>query len=396
MSGYSSIIEENKKWIEETLAKVDGKLSSVAIRSRGKLVDGVGDDGVTHKSVPPEAWTSGFFGGLMALMYNHTGNSEYLETARVCERMLDPALEDFAGLYHDVGFMWHILSGALYRLTGDTRSKNRNLHAAASLFSRFIPDGRFIRAWNGVHNPDRNVDRWTIIDCMMNLPILYWASDIIGDDRFKRVAILHADNTILTHIREDGSAAHIVEHDRMTGEKIKYAQGQGISPDSSWSRGQSWAIYGFVLSYMATGEMRYLDTAVGVADYYIDNVSSDWIPRIDFKAPATPVYYDTTSSAIAACGLIEIARALGDGAGDKYLDAAINLLRKVDESFTDYDPATDVMISHGSVRYPVPGLMTEKTAGVHIPIIYGEYFYTEALLKLHGSDFNPWLDCREA
>ena len=392
MKSYTKLIEENKAWLEETFKKIDKKLSAVTVRSRDKLVDGVGPDGVTHKSTKPRNWTSGFWGGMNAMMYEHTGNEDYLLTAKRSEELLDEALEDFEGLYHDVGFMWHVLSGALYRITGDEKSKNRNLHAAASLMSRFILGGNFIRAWNAPRPKDGLAEHWTIIDCMMNLPILYWASELIGDDRFKRVAMAHADNALRCHIRPDGSVAHIVEHDRETGDIVKVInRNQGLNADSSWSRGQSWALYGFALSYLHTGETRYLDASKKVANYFIANVCDDWIPRVDFRAPAEPVYYDTTAGMCAACGLIELAKALPEDEGGMYAAAAINMIKAISEKFGDFNPETDVMISHGTVRYPIPGELTPEKAGVHIPIIYAEFYFVEAVLKLLGSDFNPWL-----
>ena len=390
MKSYNRIVEENRAWLEETFAKIDKKLSAVTIRSRDKLVDGVGPDGVTHKSTRARNWTSGFWGGMNVMMYERTGNEDYLLTAKRSEELLDPALEEFCELYHDVGFMWHVLSGGLYRVTGDEKSKNRNLHAAASLMSRFILGGNFIRAWN-TPRPIGLVENWTIIDCMMNLPILYWASEVIGDDRFKRVAMAHADNSLRTHLRPDGSVVHIVEHDRETGDSLVHiSQNQGLGAETSWSRGQSWALYGFALSYMHTGEQRYLDAAKRVANYFIANVCDDWLPRVDFRAPAEPVYYDSTAGMCAACGLIEIAKALPEDEGGMYAIAAINLLKALSEKFGDFDPDHDVMISHGTVRYPVPGLLTEEKAGVHIPIIYAEFYFVEAILKLLGSEYNPW------
>ncbi len=393
MKTYNELLLENKAWIEETFAKVDKKLSAVTLRSRNKLVDGVGPDGVTHKSTEPSNWTSGFWGGMNVLMYEYTKNEDYLITAKKSEEMLDEALANFEELYHDVGFMWHILSGALYRLTGDEGSKRRNLFAASSLFSRYVMSGGFIRAWNDVSGDGwakRPVKDWSIIDCMMNLPILYWASDVIGDDRFKQIAMAHADMALEQHLRPDGSVNHIVEHDRATGEAVENIGGQGLAADSSWSRGQSWAIYGFVLSYIHTKDVKYLDAAKRVANYFIANVCDDWLPRIDFRAPSTPVYYDSTAAMCAACGMLEIAKAVGENEGGMYANAAINMMKAVSEKFGDFNPDTDVMISHGSVRYPVPGVYDEKQAGVHIPIIYAEYYFVEALLKLLGSDFLPW------
>ncbi len=393
MKNYKELLDENRAWIEETFKKVDDKLSAVTIRSRDKLVDGVDAQTGTHKSTPPENWTSGFWGGMNVLMYEYTKNEEYLKTAKRSEELLDVALSDFEELYHDVGFMWHILSGALYRLTGDESSKRRNLFAAASLASRYVLSGKFIRAWNdGSANgwAQRPVRDWSIIDCMMNLPLLYWASDYIGDNRFSQIAMAHADMALEQHLRPDGSVVHVVEHNRETGECVECIGGQGIAPDSSWSRGQSWAVYGFTLSYIHTGEKRYLDAAKRVSNYFIANVCDDWIPRIDFRAPSTPVYYDTTAGMCAACGMLELARVLPKNEGGMYANAAINMLKAVAERFCDFDPKTDVMISHGSVRYPVPGVYSEKQAGVHIPIIYAEYYFVEALLKLLGSDFLAW------
>ena len=391
MKTYEQQLKENRAWAEETFKKIDSKLASVTLRSRDKLADNVDEFGI-HKSVKPHSWVSGFWGGLNVLMYEHTKNEEYLKTARRSEELLDEALFDFEKLYHDVGFMWHILSGALYRLTGDKNSKNRNLHAASSLASRFILGGNYIRAWNDTSSKgwaQHQVTNWTIIDCMMNLPILYWASDIIGDDRFKRIAMAHADNTIKSHIRPDGSVVHCAEHDRESGEVIETFGGQGYAVGSSWSRGQAWGIYGFAFSYLHTGEERYLDAARRIANYFITNVCDEWVPRIDFRAPDEPRYYDTTAGCIAACGMIELAKALPEHEGGIYMNAAINMLKAISEKFGDFDPANDAMIRGGSVRYPA-GNLTPAEAGVHRYIIYADYYFTEAVLKLLGSTFNPW------
>ena len=384
MKNYNEILAENKAWAEETFAKIDKKMSAMTLRSRNKIPDGVDESGF-HKCTPPHGWTSGFWGALNWLLYNQTGNEEYMKTAKQSELLMDKALAKFEQLHHDVGFMWHILSGASYRLTGDESSKLRNLYCASTLSSRFVLGGNFIRAWNG-----KNDTNWSIIDCLMNLPILYWASDVIGDDRFKRIAMEHADMSIACHLRDDGSIAHIVEHDRETGEVVATHAGQGYAVGSSWSRGQAWAVYGFTISYLHTGEQRYLDAAKQVANYFIANCCDDWLPRVDFRAPSTPVYYDSTAGACAACGMIELAKALPENEGGMYMNAAINILKAMEKSFCNFDPANDHMLDYGTVRYPIPGVYDEKQAGVHISIIYGDYFYTEAVLKLLGSTFNPW------
>ena len=266
---------------------------------------------------------------------------------------------------------------------------------AASLASRFVlatkVPGGFIRAWNGKRGTEWDNYSRTIIDCLMNLPLLYWASDVTDDDRFARFAKAHADVSLRDHLRADGSVNHIVDHDRETGELTDTKAGQGYAVGSSWSRGCSWAVYGFVLSYQHTKDERYLEGAKRAADYFVENVKSDWLPRVDFRAPAEPVLYDSTAGACAACGLIELAKILPENEGGRYLDAAINLLRTMGEKFCDFDPANDHMLDYGTERYPAdytPEGM--KKAGVHMSIIYGDFFYVEAVLKLLGATFTPW------
>ena len=388
MKNYKELLEENKAWAEESFAKIDKKMSAVTLRSRDKLVDGL-KNGV-HRSVAPECWTSGFWGGLNAMLYNRTKNEEYLKTAQRSEELLDPALISYEKLYHDVGFMWHILSGALYRLTGNEMSKDRNMHAAASLFARFVmykdAPGGFIRAWNDPWQGSQ-VENWTIIDCLMNLPILYWATEITGDDRWTRLAMAHADMALKDHLRPDGSVVHIAEHNRDTGELVTTHAGQGYAVGSCWSRGQAWGLYGFTLSYIHTGEERYLNAAKQIANYFIANCCDDWIPRVDFRSPSQPVMYDSTAGACAACGLLELAKRLPEHEGGMYMHAALKILQALEKNFIDYNPDTDAMLTHGSVLYP---RLEGQMGCVHIYIIYADYFYTEAILKLLGEEFLPW------
>ena len=379
---YDEIIAQNQAWIDETWAKIEKKATKAAVKGRNKIpytTDANGDH--TDKSNDPHMWTNGFWGAYMWLMYEATKNEDFAITAKNCEKVMDACFNDIDQLHHDVGFMWHIMCGARYALTGDKAARNKDLLCAMTLASRFKLNGGYIRAWNGLWKGDSN-DGWTIIDCLMNLPLLFWASREIGDDRFAQIAISHLDMAMNHHIRPDGSVNHIVIHDLETGEMIGTHLGQGYAVGSTWSRGASWAVYGFALAYAHTGDVRYLDTAKKVANDFIANLAvENWIPLVDFRAPAEPVQYDSTAGAIAACGFIEIAKHCPEHEKKLYLTAAINTLKAMDEKFCRWGDNIDAFLDCGKEMYH---------EGQSHPIIYGDFFYTEAILKLKGSNFNPW------
>ena len=386
MKTHAQLIAENKAWAEQTFEKIENKMSKVTIRSRDKLPYLVDENGIhlDRMQTNPSWWTNGFWGGLNAMLYMQTKNEDYLKTLESSERLLDKTLfEDVKKLHHDVGFMWYLSSGARYRITGAKDSLTRTFLAAGTLCGRFVTGANFIKAW---HGQDMARD-WSIIDSMMNLPLLYWATRETGDDRYKRLAMAHADTTITHHIRPDGSVAHQAEHNRDTGELVATYAGQGYAVGSSWSRGQAWALYGFVISYIHTGEQRYLDTAMKIANYFIAACCDVWIPRADFRAPDNN-YYDSTAGACAACGLLELGRVLPEYYGGIYTNAAVNILRAM-EKFCNFDPERDDMLGYGTDRCPREPFKFEN-CGVHIPIIYGDFFYTEALLKIMGSEFFMW------
>ena len=207
----NTILENNKQWIDETWQKIEEKLRRTSVELKDKIpkvtTNGVYDD----LSKSPGAWTNGFWPGIMWLMYDATGEECFKIAAENVEEKLDGALENFNVLHHDVGFMWLLSSGANYLLTGNKKSKNRNLHAAAALASRYNVDGGFIKAWN-----DKGADGWVIIDCMMNIPLLYWAAKETNNVAYSKIADKHAEKTMKHHIRPDGSVYHVVEYDITT------------------------------------------------------------------------------------------------------------------------------------------------------------------------------------
>lgn len=314
-------------------------------------------------------WTNGFWPASMVQMYDMTGDDMYLNEARRTEDLLDGAFRDYYGLHHDVGFMWRIASGFDWQLTGDEVNLKRTLLAASMLASRYNPNG-FIRAWNGEEKTG-----WAIIDCMMNLSVLYFAAEYMHDPRFSLIAQHHADTVQRVFIREDGTSEHIVCFDPLTGEVLEKRGGQGWKDGSVWSRGQAWAIYGFMISHCHTGREDYLKTACKVADAFIDLVKDDWLPACDLVAPKDPVIKDDCAAGIAACGMLEIVDALGE-AGEKYREAAFNLLTAMEKHHADWSEASPAIFTHCTEAY---------SKGHHMHMNYGDYYFIEAVNRLLGN-----------
>ena len=368
---------QDREWLQAMTRKLDRKMRYATEKARETPWIPYTTEKGGWKKNDIGWWTNGFWPANMWQMYLMTGEALYREEAIRAECMLDEAQKNFKNLSHDVGFMWLIHSGVRYALEKNPDSYDRTLFAAEMLAGRFNPNG-FIRAWNG-----KGQEGWAIVDCMMNLPLLYWATEETGDPRFRLIAMRHADTTIHSFVRPDGSCNHIVIFDPETGEFLDNPGGQGYESGSSWSRGQSWALYGFVLSWMHTGEQRYLDTAKRVAHYFISQITDDWSPRCDFRQPAEPALKDNAAGNIAACGLLELARALDEREGRFYYDAAIRILKSQEADAANWetdDPA--IFTKCTSAWHDLPGR--------HITMTYGDYYFIEAINKLRGEKLLFW------
>lgn len=380
--------EKDLNWVESVIQKFTTKLDWVSEKSKYKIpymsINGTHDDRAAENPSGADAdgicwWTNGFWGGLMWLMHHETGIGKYAEIANISEGYLDRGFQEFYGLHHDVGFMWLPTSVANYRVTKNPESRKRALHAANLLAGRFNLAGRFIRAWNDLDEGDTR--GWAIIDCMFNIPLLYWATEETGDPRYKQIAMAHADTAMTAFVRPDGSVNHIVEFDPFNGGVVRTHGGQGYGEGSSWTRGQTWALYGYMMSYIHTGKDEYLQTAKRVAHYFMANIPDSGIIPVDFRQPAEPVLEDDTAAAIAACGLIEIAKAVAEAERGMYLNAALKLLQAL-EPRCDWTEENDSIVLLGSEAY--------FRNRHHHPIIYGDYYFLEALLKLKGNDLYLW------
>ena len=321
-------------------------------------------------------WTGGFWPALMWQLYAAEKDAFFAEEARRVEKLLTNEFRVFHHLNHDVGFMYLLSCGADFKLTGDEQARTDTLHAASLLMGRFNPAG-FIRAWNG---PGQ--EGFAIIDCMMNLSLLFWASRQTGDPRFAHVAVRHADTTLREFLRPDGSVSHIIEFDPETGRRVKEHPGQGYALGSQWSRGQAWGLYGFTLAYLNTKDGRYLDAAQRIAANFIAHIRPDGLTDCDFCQPKDEERLDNIAGAIAACGLLELHRITGDAACEA------NARRLIDgmlDHCCDWSPERCGALTRCTASYHDDG------AGRHTNITYGDYFLTEALAKLNGTDPMLWL-----
>ncbi len=321
-------------------------------------------------------WTGGFWPGMMWQLFAATGDELFRTEARRAQELLTAEMRTFRLLNHDVGFMYLLSCGADYKLCGGGQARVDTLHAASLLMGRFNPMG-FIRAWN-----EEDRAGYAIIDCMMNLSLLFWASRQTGDPRFAHVAKIHADMTLREFLRADGSLSHIIELDPATGKRVQEHPGQGYALGSSWSRGQAWGLYGFTLAYLNTGEECYLDAARRIAAYFAAHIRPDGLTDCDFCQPPERERLDNIAGACAACGLLELHKLTGE---EQWQAAAEKLVDGLLDHCVDWSDACCGLLTRCTASYH------DDSAGVHTNITYGDYFLVEAIAKLCGSDPMLWM-----
>lgn len=360
-----------EKWLEETWEQNVRKLKQASLRIGSGFPHGSHDG--QYQLMKPDYWTAGFWPGMLWLVYRDSRDEELRRLAEECEAKLDPVLHGFLELSHDTGFMWTLTAIADHTVTGSSASRDRALTAASHLAGRFNLQGRFIRAWN---NPERI--GWAIIDCMMNLPLLYWASAETGDPRFGHIARAHAETALKHLIREDGSAYHVVMFDPATGERKGYLGGQGYAADSAWARGAAWGLYGSALSYLHTRDPLFLDAAERAADFFLGHLPEDKVPYWDFRLPSTDgAPRDSSAAAIAATGLLDLAAVTSGSTSDRYRSGALAILQSLSSPLYAGGDNEEALLLHGTGNLPM-------NQNIDRPLIYGDYYYLEALSKLKG------------
>ena len=319
-------------------------------------------------------WTSGFFPGVLWYLYEATGDTLLKEYA--CDYTSRVEKEKYNKGNHDVGFMLYCSFGNGYRLTGNEKYKQVLLKGAESLSTRYKDHIGVIRSW------DFNRAVWqypVIIDNMMNLELLEWASKNSDNSRFAAIARSHADVTLKNHFRADYSCWHVVSYDTITGQPEKKHTRQGYSHESSWSRGEAWALYGYVMMYRETQQKHYLVHAKKVANYILTHprMPEDGIPYWDYDAPNIPdTYRDASAGAIMASAFIELSTMIQGELSRKCLMMAETQLKTLTSPEYLAEPGTN---GNFILKHSVGSLMEHSE--VDVPLTYADYYYVEALLR---------------
>ncbi len=275
---------------------------------------------------------------------------------------------------HDLGFMMYCSFGNAYRLLKDPAYKEVLLTSARSLSTRFNPTVGCIKSW------DHGAFTFpVIIDNMMNLELLTWASRTSGDPSFAKIANTHANTTIKNHFRDDYSSYHVVDYDPVTGAVLQKKTHQGAADSSAWSRGQVWGLYGYTMMYRETKNKVYLNQAKHIADFILNNpqLPADMIPYWDFDAPGIPnVPRDASAGAIAASALLELSRYAGGKDAARYWTAAEKMLTSLTSPayLAKEGENNNFILMHSVGSLP-------HNSEVDVPLSYADYYFVEALLR---------------
>ena len=325
-------------------------------------------------------WTCGFWPGEVWLSYERTGDEAFRRTAMTLVQSFDHRIRNHIEVdHHDMGFLYSPSCVAAYKLTGDTTARDAAILAADQLISRFQPKGQFIQAWGEMGAPENY--RY-IIDCLLNLPLLYWASQVTGNAKYADIAHRHITTCLANSFRPDGSTYHTFFMNP-DGTPSHGATCQGYRDDSFWARGQAWGVYGSVLSYRYTRRPEYLDTFRKALAFYLQRLPEDLVPYWDMVfTTGSEEPRDSSSAAIVACGLLEAVKWVDADEGAGYEKLARQMLASLVDNYavTDHKPGAG-QILHGTYSKKSP-YNTCTPEGVDECTSWGDYFYMEALTRL--------------
>lgn len=342
-----------------------------------------------YKQVPNVEWTTGFCTGQYWLAYEYTKDEAFKEAALIqVKSFLERIQKKIDVNHHDMGFLYTPSCVAAYKLIGNETGKEAALLAADNLIARFQEKGEFLQAWGELGRED---NYRLIIDCLLNLPLLYWASEVSGDEKYAQIARRHTTTSLKNLIRPDCSTYHTYFFDKNTGEPVRGVTHQGYRDDSAWARGQSWGIYGTALAYRYTQDPICIELFEKITKFFVEKLPSDYVPYWDLEfEEGSEEPKDSSAAAIATCGILEMLPHLEEAKQEYYQEVAWNMLQSLIENYA----VKDVKISNGLLLHGVyaknsPYNPIPRDRGVDECNTWGDYFYLEALIRMI-KQWNPY------
>ena len=333
-----------------------------------------------HNVYPPEEnvlWTSSFYPGMCYLAYEITGEQEFLKHEPDYLKSFGNRVRQRIGISHDLGFLYTLSCVADYKLTGSREAYDLAMEAADVLAERYNEKGHYIQAWGdmGIKYPDVKI----IIDTMMNLPLLYWT----GKEELFQIAANHAETAADYLIRPDYTSYHTYLMNPDTGEAVEGRTHQGYADESTWARGQAWAVYGFAISYRYTKNERFLKVAENTAEIFLQNLPKDYVAYWDFTfTDENPDIRDTSAAAIFVCGLLELCQFTDKEKAARYRQVIDKIMASLSEKYTTQgNPEANGILTDG---------MYHRHDGAEECVIWGDYFYMEALVRLNKEWNSYW------
>lgn len=330
-------------------------------------------------------WTNGFWTGQLWLAYEQTKEAAFKEAALYQvpgfrERLIKRIVVD----HHDMGFLYTPSCVAAYKLTGDKLARDTALMAADNLMGRFQDKGEFFQAWGKLGDPK---EYRLIIDCLLNMPLLFWATEETKDSKYRETALRHIRTSMNHVVREDSSTYHTYYFDPETGNPVRGVTAQGYRDGSIWARGQAWGIYGSAIAYKYCPDPMYMESFRTITACFMEHLPKDLVPYWDFDfTDGSGEPRDSSSAAIAACGMLEMAEYLEPEEAKDLLQQAKRLIKALTKHCLSHSGEnTNGILLHSTYAKSSP-YNTVTDSGVDECTLWGDYFYTEALVRIIG----PW------
>nr|WP_270094492.1 glycoside hydrolase family 88 protein [Leclercia adecarboxylata] len=362
------------RWLQEAIAKVIRQIDAMLPRFTTTFPAASATEG-RYPAVEKVDWTEGLWTGMLWLAWEVTGDNKY---RAVAESLLDSFEERLDSRIkvdtHDLGFLYLLSCVNAWKLTGNTRARSLALRAAELLYQRFNATAGVIQAWGDLSDPARQGRM--IIDCNLNVPLLFWAADETGNQTWREAATRHLAQAARYLVRDDASTFHTFYMDIHSGKPLRGDTHQGFSDSSCWARGQAWGIYGFALSFTHTGDATQPELSRRLAHYFLNRLPEDYVCYWDLIfTPEDKAWRDTSAAAIAVCGLAELLKQLPltDPLRPAYGNAIALIMQNLHQHY--FADPQDGLLREGVYNFG-------RNMGINEPNLWGDYFYFEALVRL--------------